>query len=285
MLMDCHTHAFADEDLQVLSERLTFLDASLPEQSPHKWQIHGGGGLAHLDASQAAAGHDRYVLLPVTGKKERVGELNRWAAAAADDHPRLIPFGTLHPKGRVEEDLAELVALGIKGVKLHPFIQRFSLDEPETGRCLSLIAEAGLPLLLDTLFIEGLLKAKPHLDWVVQMMGFKGCAAPEVAAVATAHPSLRLVAAHMGSLYGWGQVGPLIELPNVYFDMSYVMGLLPEDELVRLIRAKGPDKVLYGTDAPWRDPVVFRAWFESLPLSPGEREQVGGGTLVELLGL
>ncbi len=284
LLIDCHTHAFLPEDLTVLDERLTMLDSHLGDDDPNKWQIHKGGTLEDLAAAMSEAGMDRYVLLPMTGKKDRVSDLNRWSAGAAQADPRLIPFGVLHPLGDQEADVRTLLELGIRGVKLHPFIQRFSVDHPTTHDLLKRLEGLGLPILLDTLFISGLVKAKPHLEWVVQMFKFGGCEPREIAQAARAHPGLNFIAAHGGSLYGWDQLDPIYDLDNVYFDISYLMGLIEPARLMEIIRRKGPGRVLYGSDAPWRPARLFRQWFEDLPLTAGEREQIAAGTLLELLG-
>lgn len=285
MLIDCHTHAFQADDLTVLRERLTFLDDHLPPDSPHKWQLHGPGSLEGLAQSMAACGADRWVLLPVAGKKDRAADLNRWAAAAAAAEPRLIPFAMIHPLGPVAEDLRLAQELGLRGVKLHPFIQRFALDHPVSMDLLASLEGTNLPVLVDTLYVAGLVEAKPHLGWVVEMFNFRGCEPVQIARAAVAHPGVRFIAAHGGSLYGWDHLEPLYDLDNVFFDISYLMGLIATDRLMAIIRRKGPERVLYGSDCPWRDAVAFRAWFEDLPLSRWEREQIAAGTISGLLDL
>lgn len=285
MLIDNHTHAFLPDDLMVLKERLTMLDSWLDDDSPHKWQFFGNGQVDGLLKLQDEAGVERMVLLPVTGRRDRCAELNRWAADQAAAQPRLIPFGVLHPLGPVEEDLGLLLDLGLKGVKLHPFIQRFSLDDEAVDGFCGLLERAGLPMLIDTINMTGLIKAKPHLDGLLQLLGFVGVEPEQIARLAAAHPGLAIIAAHGGSLYGWDRLGPLMELPNVYFDISYLNGLLEPARVVEIVRAKGPERVLYGTDAPWRHPASFRAWFEDLPLTEDERQQVGAGTISALLDL
>ncbi|MCB2227521.1 MAG: amidohydrolase family protein [Desulfarculaceae bacterium] len=285
MLVDAHTHAFLPEDLEVLGERLEMLDSDLGAKDPNKWQIHAGGTAEALAASMERCGADRYVLLPVTGSKGRIGELNRWAAATAAAHPGIIPFGTLHPTAEPERQLAQLLELGLKGVKLHPFIQRIDLDRPEAAALFRRLAGERLPVLLDTIHMEGLFAAKPHLRDVLKFFGFMGCQPHQIAALAKANPELPIIAAHMGSLYGWPHLGELLALDNVYFDLAYVNGLLEPHAVMEIIRSKGPERVIYGTDAPWREPVAFREWFEDLPLTSGEREMVAAGTLLELLRL
>ncbi|MCF8034489.1 MAG: amidohydrolase family protein [Desulfarculaceae bacterium] len=284
MLVDAHTHAFLAEDLAVLGERLAMLDEELGSSDPNKWQIHRGGTVDALVSSMERSGTDRCVLLPVTGSKGRIGELNRWAAATAAEHPQVIPFGTLHPSAEPRRQMAQLLELGLKGVKLHPFIQRIDLDQPEVAAMFRLLAGERLPVLLDTIHLEGLFEAKPHLRDVLKFFGFMGCQPHQIAALARANPDLPIIAAHMGSLYGWPHLGELLALDNVYFDLAYVNGLLEPDAVMEIIRQKGPERVIYGTDAPWREPAAFREWFEDLPLSSGEREMIAAGTLLEMLG-
>ncbi|MEW5911708.1 MAG: amidohydrolase family protein [Thermodesulfobacteriota bacterium] len=284
MLIDAHTHAFLPEDLEVLAQRMALLDAHLPDDDPHKWRLFGEGSLGAVAQSMARAGAQRFVLLPVAGSRERVGQLNRWAAQAAAQHAGLIPFGTLHPKGRVAADLALLLELGLKGVKLHPFIQRFSLDHPEAEALLALVEEAGLPVLVDTIHPRGLARAKPHMAQVLEFLGFSGTLPEQIAGLARTHPGLKIIAAHGGSLYGWQELEPLLDLDNVYFDLAYLNGLIETQDLMRIIRRKGPQRIIYGSDAPWREPTAFRQWFEDLPLTSGEREMISAGTVLELLG-
>lgn len=283
MLIDFHTHAFMPNDLDVLGERLAMLDEDLPSTSPHKWQVRGDGSVQGLVKAMERAGADRCVLLPVTGSKGKVGEMNRWAAQVGREHPQVIPFGILHPQAEPKRQLEDLLELGLRGVKLHPFLQRFCLDQPEAVRLFALLAGEKLPVLLDTLHPQGLVRAKPHLEQVLSFFGLSGCDPIQIAALAHTHPGLKIIAAHGGSLYGWDELGELLTLDNVYFDISYLHGLLEPKHLVEIIRHKGPERVLYGTDSPWRDAAAFREWFEDLPLTSGEREQVAAGTALELL--
>jgi len=284
LLIDAHTHAFLPADLETLAQRMALLDAHLHDDDPHKWRLFGQGSLEAVAESMARAGAQRFVLLPVASSRERVGQLNRWAAQAAAEHPGLIPFGTLHPKGQVTADLALLLDLSLRGVKLHPFIQRFSLADPEVEELLSQVEAAGLPVLLDTIHPRGLAQAKPHMAQVLEFLGFSGTLPEQVAALARAHPGLKVIAAHGGSLYGWQELDPLMALDNVYFDLAYLNGLIATEALMGIIRRKGPERIIYGSDAPWREPVAFRKWFEDLPLTSGEREMISAGTLLELLG-
>ena len=285
MLIDAHTHAYLPEDFKLLGERLSFLDAGLDSGDPNKWQVFLPGDVDSLVAAEKACGVDRLVLLPVSGRAERCRELNLWAAEAAGKHPEIIPFGTLHPAASPEEDLARFAELGLAGVKLHPMIQRFSLGDPAASHMLGLVEEAGLPVMLDTMYMPGMFLAKPHVEPIFHSLGYGSCTPEEVARVAGEHPRLKIIAAHAGALYGWDRIGPLYELDNVYLDISCVNGLLPEEGLLEIIRRKGAKRVIYGSDAPWRRPDEFKGWYESLDLTEEERRLISARNLLELLDL
>ena len=284
MLIDAHTHAFLPEDMKLLGERLSLLDAGLDSGDPNKWQIFLPGDIESLLAAEKACGVDRMVLLPVSGKPERCRELNRWAAQSARNHPEIIPFGILHPAGPWREELALLLEHGLKGVKLHPMIQRFSLADPATCELLGAIAGSGLPVLVDTMYLPGMYRYKPHVKPIFRTLGYDSCTPDQVAGIARSLPGLKIIAAHAGALYGWDKIEPLYELDNVYLDISCVNGILTEDGLLEIIRKKGADKVLYGSDAPWRPPEEFKGWYESLALSMEERRLISSRNLLKLLG-
>jgi predicted TIM-barrel fold metal-dependent hydrolase len=106
-----------------------------------------------------------------------------------------------------------------------------------------------------------------------------------------AHPTLRLILAHLGR----GADEELVELfaahPGVVADTSLRLGSPHDDEpwdpaSVRgLIRRLGPERVLFGTNYPIVDPVVYRERFHDLGLSSAERALVGAGNARRFLRL
>jgi len=286
VIIDGHSHAYPPEDLPKLAGRLAFLDGSLPAESPHRWKLQLKGDLASLIAAEAAAGVDRFVLLPVATRPERVSELNHWVALAAGRTEAIIPFAGLHPfSANPAADLAEALVLGLKGVKLHSLLQRFQLLCPESLSLAAAVEAAGLPLLLDTLHGPGLIKAKPHLAAFEGEFGPFATTPAQIAELARRRPGLSIIAAHMGCLYGWDQVDPLLELDNVYFDLAYVDQLLEPAQALELIERRGIERVIWGTDSPWRDIPHALAWLDRLGLGAEDKSLVAGGNLARLLDL
>ena len=96
-------------------------------------------------------GITKFLVQSVATRPDQVQHINEFIAREVTQFPdRLYGFGALHPDSpTLEEDIAHLRALGLHGVKLHPDIQGFRLDDP---RCFALAeqCEGVLPLLLHT---------------------------------------------------------------------------------------------------------------------------------------
>ncbi len=284
MIIDAHTHAYRKTDRALVQDRSEGLDAGLPDSHPAKWILHHEASVEALLRAEQEAGIDRFVLLPVTGRPDRVAELNQWVADQARRHRQIIPFGSLIARSdALEADLALLMDLGLQGVKIHPLLQRLDILSPEAHRMWRLLEEAGLPVVLDSMSVEGMVRYKPHLHAFAGAAQGYETGPDRIAAVAREHPRLPVIAAHMGSLFGWARLEPLLECPNVYFDLSFVSGILPDEAVTRAIRRKGPDRILFGTDAPWRTPAEELRWFEQLPLDGAERADISSRNLEALL--
>jgi predicted TIM-barrel fold metal-dependent hydrolase len=111
-------------------------------------------------------------------------------------------------------------------------------------------------------------------------------------AVLEAHPRLHLVLAHLGGA-SWRQVIPFAAAyPSVSFDLCEIIawtgapGAPTADELGRLIRNVGSERVLFGTDFPWYELDRTIDHLMSLPhLSDEERLGILGENAIRRIGL
>jgi predicted TIM-barrel fold metal-dependent hydrolase len=102
-----------------------------------------------------------------------------------------------------------------------------------------------------------------------------------LAALARRHPRVPLVISQLGGLNWLTAIELARETPNLYLDLSTAPVILA----VRLAVAELPERVLFGSDAPYGDPVLARAAVERVTQTGELRDRVLGGTLAELLGL
>lgn len=286
-IIDGHTHAWQLEDMPGLKKSIRMLDGDVIDpDSPHNWSPCFDGSLDSLIQAERSAGVDRFVLLPVSARVERCRELTRWVAEEAQKHPEIIPFASIHPHTQTpEDDVAAFVDLGLRGVKLHSLVQMFDPLCPEALRTYEAMEKHELVLLMDSMNLEGAVAFKPNLAPLMETAtSMKLETGPrQISEVANRFPGLRIIAAHFGYLYGWDKIDLLYPLDRVYLDMAYIHRLVTPEEAVAIIRKKGADRIIYGSDAPYRRPDEALDWFLNLPLTPREQSAILSGNLNGLL--
>ena len=286
LIIDCHTHAWLPEDWAMLRILAPAMDGDMEDDSPYNMTPRFEGSVQNLLRHEKAAGVDRFLLLPASSRPERCPELTRWVADLARHYPEIIGFGALHPRtDDPARDVAEVSELKLSGVKVHSILQRFDPLSKRSLQVFEKVAAAGLVMLMDSMSCRGLAAVKPNLEhWIRDGEDLGLETNPEkIAALCRRFPELKIIAAHMGCLYGWDLLDPILDQDRVYFDLAYVHRLMSPETAVELIRKKGVERVIFGTDAPYRRPENALAWFMDLPLTPGERERILGLNLMELL--
>lgn len=194
------------------------------------------GTTADLLTRGAAAGFDRFIVQSVATTPHQVKSINEFIAAevAAGDG-RMTGLGTLHPDSRdMAGDIAHLRELGLRGVKLHPDIQQFKIDDYRCLKIYELCEREGLPILLHT--------GDSRYDYSNPN---------RVLPVMTIYSGLTVVGAHLGGWSVWDEAAEkLAELPNLYVDTCSCFAFMDRQKIRDIILAYGTDRVLFGTDYP-----------------------------------
>ena len=109
------------------------------------------GTLGALLQEGRQAGIDHFVVQSVATKPEQVHSINEFIAKEVAAFPqKLTGLGTLHPDSKdMAGDIAHALELGLKGIKLHPDIQHFPLDDPRC-RIIYESCQGKIPILLHT---------------------------------------------------------------------------------------------------------------------------------------
>jgi predicted TIM-barrel fold metal-dependent hydrolase len=194
---------------------------------------------------------------------------NRAVAGMLTAHPeRFLGWIFLNPR-LPDDQLEELERWrqvpGFVGVKLHPHWHRYHLGEalPIARRC----EELELPILVHLGFAE-------HGTWPLLT---ERC------------PRLKLIFAHAGMPHFsrmWKQVAANEKL---HIDVS--SPYLSERLVRKAVAAVGPQRVLYGTDAPYGfhtadssyDYTAIKGWVERLPCRAGAIDGIFGDNVLRLL--
>ena len=180
------------------------------------------------------AGIERAVVLSHDGLFDATPQANDELAAFVAEFPgRLAGFGTVHlrRKGAAAEAERMIAELGLRGMKVHPWLQGFSMHEPGLDEvCEALIAHDAILLSHD---------GTPPYSTPAQ-----------IAALARRHPRLPVVLGHGGLHDLWREaLAVTLETPNLHL---CICGTPPY--AARTILARAPrERVLFGTDAGLSD--------------------------------
>ena len=273
MTIDFHTHNFP----QSLAPRAV---ASMLERL-HGLTVPAGDGTVETELrDMARAGVDLCVNCPVATKPDQFNAIFRRAlavrdgaeGAAAAEH--LVQLGSAHP---ADPDFAAHLRLlkenGIPGIKLHPQYQGFRpLDHLPFFEA---VRDAGLFVICHCGFDPG------FSDWPI-------VSGPEqIAALLTALPRLKFVAAHVGGHCGSPPhaVDQLLPFENCWIDTAVMCFCDDDAEAQRIVREWPAERMVFGTDYFWRDQAKLMAWVKALRPDPADQRLVFDGNARRLLGL
>jgi predicted TIM-barrel fold metal-dependent hydrolase len=208
---------------------------------------------------------------------------NETVATACRDHPDVFTgFGCVDPhKGEAAvAEVANIAALGLRGVKFHPSLQAFAPDDASHWPVFAACERHGLLALFHT-GTSGIGAGQPGGQGI--MLDY---ARPiRLDAVAAAHPALTVVAAHFGWPWHMELVAMALHKSNVYIDISGWSPRRIPPELIRELRGRLSGQFLWGSDFPFLPPERCLAELEDLGLPDDVLDQVLRGNAARILGL
>lgn len=106
------------------------------------------------------------------------------------------------------------------------------------------------------------------------------------AAVAETFPKLKIVAAHLGGMKLWDDIEKYTagKFRNLWFDVGVISRYIEDEQLLRIIRMQGADRVLFGSDCPWDEPANEIAMINRLPFTDEEKELIFYRNAERLIG-
>ncbi len=268
MIIDAHTHVFPEG---IAKRAIENLEKIADEGAGKKGALKArtDGTLNGLKRSMRENGIDFSVVLPVVTKPSQFESVNLYASEI-NGKDGIISFGGIFPESEnVYEKLSYIKSLGLRGVKVHPDYQKCYADDP---RYLEIV-EGCIKLGLYITF---------HAGWDIgypdpmhcSPEAFRNAYAPlfEKYPFEKEHP--HVILAHLGGVTTPKRtLDSLCGLP-IYLDMAFTLGNMDEDDIVKIIRSHGADRVLFATDSPWSDQGECKQKFLSLPLTDEEKELI-----------
>jgi predicted TIM-barrel fold metal-dependent hydrolase len=262
-IIDIHTHAFPD----FLAERAI---QSL-EATSYGEEAHLNGTISDLLKSMDRAGIEISVICSIATTPKQVPSITKWSQEIASD--RIVPFPSIHPDyADFREEIARIKDLGLKGIKMHPQYQGFNLDEDRAMPIYEALAGHGLILTI-------------HAGFDISFPDDPSASPDKTAKIIERFPELTIIACHFGGWRQWDEVRRHLAGKDLHFETSFTIGDLPDEKILELTHIHGEDKIVFGTDSPWRDQAESVEEMNALLISDEAREKIFHKNAEKLLGL
>ena len=260
-IIDAHCHIYPDK----IAQRAADSTGHFYDLTPF-----ADGKISTLLEIGEKFGIDHFVVQSVATSASQVSSINHFIAnAVAQSNGKFTGLGTLHPDSEsIEEEVEEIIRLGLKGVKLHPDIQQFRIDDPRMMKIYEL-CEGRLPILLHT--------GDSRFDYSNPN---------RVQPVLERYKNLTVIGAHLGGWSVWDEaIKVLPAYENFYVDCSSAFYTLSAEKVKELIVAYGTKKVLFGMDYPMWDPQRELDSFMQMELTEEEREDILYNNAARMFGI
>ena len=205
------------------------------------------------------AGIDHCIVQSVATTPKQVSSINNFIAnSVLNSNGKFTGLGTLHPDSEdIEKDINEIITLGLKGVKLHPDIQKFKIDDYRMLKIYEL-CEGKLPLLIHTGDIR-----------------FDFSNPNRMIPILDIYKNLTVIGAHFGGWSMWEEATEkLKKYDNFYADCSSSLYAISPQKAKELIMTYGTSRILFGTDYPMWKPKDEIERFMKIELTNLEREDI-----------
>jgi predicted TIM-barrel fold metal-dependent hydrolase len=261
MIIDFHVHCFADK---IAAKAIGVLEEKSGLKTIHDGTIQG------LKSYMRSHGVDRSVVLPVATNPGQVPVINKWAKESADTE--VYFFGAVHPDDADFPGTVQwLKANGFRGVKMHPDYQLFYADEARMMPLYEALRDAGLILALHC-GLDNVYPVPMH------------CSPQMVRNIIHNIPGINIIAAHMGGHVVWRDAEELLLGLPLYIDTSYSQYALSPADMKRMIKKHGSERVLFGTDSPWKHADEEIRMIDELDLPKSDIDNILYKNALALLG-
>lgn len=218
------------------------------------------GTISDLLSRGQKAGVDHFIVQSVATTPQQVKSINEFIANSVNEHKGLLTgLGTLHPNSEDQQgDVEHLISLGLQGVKLHPDIQQFAIDDKRCLKIYDLCQEKGLPILMHT--------GDNRYDYSNPN---------RLLPVLKEYKDLTIIGAHFGGWSMWEDACNVYkDIPNFFVDCSSSLYAITPEVAKKVVRTYGAEHVLFATDYPMWDPQEEIERFMAIGLTDEENEMI-----------
>lgn len=250
-IIDAHCHIYPDK---------IALKASTATGSFYDIPCKCDGKVSTMLEEGEKAGVTHYIIQSVATTPAQVPSINKFIADEVNKADGIMTgLGTMHPDCEdKEKEIKNIISLGLKGVKLHPDIQGFKIDDYRMLKIYELCEKYNLVILMHTGDIRYDYSNSNRMLPIIEI-----------------YKNLKVIGAHLGGWSIWEEASEkLAHHDNFFVDCSSSLYALTPEKASEIIRKYGVDKVLFGTDYPMWTPTEELERFNKLDLTDMEREHI-----------
>ena len=262
-IFDAHVHIYPDK----IAEK-----ASLHVGEFYGISMAFDGKIATMTENWKKCGAEHCLVHSVATTHDQVPKINDFIKASVDASGGMfVGFCTLHPSmdtKEIEAEVDRIIAMGLKGVKLHPDCQKFRIDDKHAMEMYEII-DNRVPILFHT--------GDKRYDY----------SNPDrMKAAAKQFPKQRMIAAHLCGYSVWEKAVPVLAgLDNVWYDESSSLAYITPEQAKEYILAYGEDRVFFGTDYPMWSISDELERFDHIDLTDSQREKILWQNITDFLGM
>lgn len=222
--------------------------------------------LTEMGISHAVVQH----IAPQAGESKPVNQYARELAKDKDNF--YLQFGAFHPTDS-PDDLKELKESGVfYGIKLHPYIQKFEIDDPKMYPAYEMLSSLKMPVLFHT-------GCDPFNDKL------KNAFPEKIVKVHKDFPELTIIGAHLGALNMYDEAEKYIVGTDLYIDISDTVKFCDIKQYERIMKKHDPDKILFASDCPMGNPQEELDFLNRLNLGSDVMDKILYKNAQRLLGI
>ncbi len=259
-IIDIHTHVYPHPVAQKAAHNIEDF-----------YELDGAGmnGTVEMLRSRGAeAGISQFVILPVAVLPDRTRHINDFILEQAKAYDDFICFGTIHAE---QEDVAGeaqyILDKGLRGIKMHPDFQHFTIDDPRLFPAYEAIA-GRIPVIIHMGDARYDYSQPARLRHILELF-----------------PKLDVIGSHFGGYKMYEEAYNQLKDKSCIFDISSSLMFMDEGVAEDYINRYGAERMAYGTDYPLWDPVKEVQRFLQLKLTDEQLEQIAWKTACSFLKL
>ena len=270
-IFDIHTHIYPEAIAKKAVDNLCYFYGFMEHFG---FLPSGKGTFEDLYASCVRDGVCGCLMLCVATNPSQVERINDFMAQTVSENTSdtftPVGFAGIHQDyPSITREVERITSLGLKGIKIHPDIQRVDIDDKRLMGLYEMI-EGRLPL---------------YLHMGDDRDEFRFSATEKLAKVKRRFPNLEVVAAHMGGYTAWDKVGLITDFDKMWFDTSSTTWVISPQRSAEVIKALGEDRVIFGTDYPVAYPCEELERFMKIELDEKTRADILYNNAARFLGL